>query len=405
MALSSSTVWEVRITGSNTNGGGYSSGGTDYSQQDSAQLSVTDAACTGNTTVTSATGGFTSAMIGNVMYLSSGPGWYQITARTDTNTVTIDRNGPNASGMTANVGGALASLTTLVGPSAGTLKAWIKYGSYNQSTSAYFGGNVGNHPNFVIEGYKTTRGDVPLGADRPTITATAGSMSLIKIDRFGTAGIRNVIIDGNSQTSLNGLEFNNYSGNIQPLGFNLLAKNCTGYGMAGGSFVYCEAHDCGDGIGSYSTGSFPCLNCYSHDNTGDGFEAGQWVNCISANNGGVGFHTFGNGSIDTMMNCIAYSNAGGGASADGGNCSQVTVGGIYAGNTGYGLAGVGYYSRVAFGYPANTSGQVDSNRMNLGDNITLTADPFVDAANGDYNLNNTAGGGADLRAVTFNMPG
>ena len=33
------------------------------------------------------------------------------------------------------------------------------------------------------------------------------------------------------------------------------------------------------------------------------------------------------------------------------------------------------------------------------DPITLTADPFVNAADGDFNINNTAGGGAVLRAV------
>lgn len=35
--------------------------------------------------------------------------------------------------------------------------------------------------------------------------------------------------------------------------------------------------------------------------------------------------------------------------------------------------------------------------------ITLTADPFVDAANGDFNLNNDSGGGADLRNVTITV--
>src|SRR4051812_1601745 len=112
MALSANTVWEVRSAGADTNGGGFNpgSGGTDYSQQNSAQLSVTDAACTGNTTVTSVTGGFTAAMVGSVMYLSSGPGWYEITARASTNSITIDRNGPNASGMTAKVGGAFATI-------------------------------------------------------------------------------------------------------------------------------------------------------------------------------------------------------------------------------------------------------------------------------------------------------
>jgi hypothetical protein len=31
--------------------------------------------------------------------------------------------------------------------------------------------------------------------------------------------------------------------------------------------------------------------------------------------------------------------------------------------------------------------------------VTLTADPFTDAANGDFTLNSTAGGGAELRGA------
>ena len=37
--------------------------------------------------------------------------------------------------------------------------------------------------------------------------------------------------------------------------------------------------------------------------------------------------------------------------------------------------------------------------------ITLTADPFVDAANGDFNLNADAGGGATLRSTNYTLGG
>jgi hypothetical protein len=39
------------------------------------------------------------------------------------------------------------------------------------------------------------------------------------------------------------------------------------------------------------------------------------------------------------------------------------------------------------------------------DPIALTADPFIDAVNGDYNLNATAGGGAVLRSTKFTVGG
>ena len=56
MALSTGIVWEVRTTGALDNGGGFNpaSSGVDYSQQNSAELSLTDGDCDGSTTLTSA---------------------------------------------------------------------------------------------------------------------------------------------------------------------------------------------------------------------------------------------------------------------------------------------------------------------------------------------------------------
>src|SRR5437667_9506862 len=123
MALSASTVWEVRqATGNDNNGGGFVVGasGTDYSQQTTAQLSLTDLATTGVvTTLTSVTGGFTSAMVGNIIHIISGTnftaGFYQITVFTNSNTVTLDRAPTTAAGVsgTGSVGGALATINQL----------------------------------------------------------------------------------------------------------------------------------------------------------------------------------------------------------------------------------------------------------------------------------------------------
>ena len=37
--------------------------------------------------------------------------------------------------------------------------------------------------------------------------------------------------------------------------------------------------------------------------------------------------------------------------------------------------------------------------------VALTADPFVDAANGDFNLNATNGGGGTLRSTNYTLGG
>src|SRR5690242_15560411 len=111
MAIGNTTCWRVRAGGSNTNGGGFdpaiSGAGTDYTDQDAAQLSLTDIVTNGTTTVTSVTGGFTSAMIGNCLRIT-GDNYYFITARSSTNSITVDRATGTASGQTGHVGGAFA---------------------------------------------------------------------------------------------------------------------------------------------------------------------------------------------------------------------------------------------------------------------------------------------------------
>jgi len=54
---------------------------------------------------------------------------------------------------------------------------------------------------------------------------------------------------------------------------------------------------------------------------------------------------------------------------------------------------------------SNTAGRMTASAIEIEQgSITLTADPFVDAAAGDFNINNDAGGGADLRAATVVLP-
>lgn len=129
MALNASQQWWIRVSGNVLNGGGFDSlvsgAGTNYADQDSPQLSLTDFATSGagSTTLTSATGGFTAAMIGNAIRIASGTnfqtGYYVVTAYTDTNTVTVDRtptSGGAGSGGTGRLGGAFA----MPGPSLST---------------------------------------------------------------------------------------------------------------------------------------------------------------------------------------------------------------------------------------------------------------------------------------------
>lgn len=128
MAIQNTAQWWIRTDGDDTNGGGYDSGisgaGTNYSDQATAQLSLTDlaTASVGSTTLTSATGGFTASMVGNAIKLRSGTnasvGYYFITAHTDTNTVTIDRacddGAAGLSGGSGKLGGAWGDVETSI---------------------------------------------------------------------------------------------------------------------------------------------------------------------------------------------------------------------------------------------------------------------------------------------------
>jgi hypothetical protein len=119
MAIDATTIWEFRATNGSATNGLNPGTSVDYSDQNSSQLSLTDCATSGIgvTTLTSATGGFTAAMEGNVMYLHTGTnltdGWYQITGYTDTNTIALDRAPDDGVGGVSagdcEVGGALRS--------------------------------------------------------------------------------------------------------------------------------------------------------------------------------------------------------------------------------------------------------------------------------------------------------
>lgn len=136
MAINATAVWRVRTGGGDTNGAGYdpaiSGAGTDYTQQDAAQLTLTDLDClvandAGRLVIGSATGGFTSAMIGNAINIQSTgtftAGLYFITAVGSTNLCTLDRSpagGADRTGGSGKVGGAALTLKRLMDSSRAT---------------------------------------------------------------------------------------------------------------------------------------------------------------------------------------------------------------------------------------------------------------------------------------------
>lgn len=361
MAILATAVWEVRPTnGDNLNGAGYDAGiasaGTDYSLQDAAQLSLTDLATSGAgvTTLTSATGGFTSAMIGNAIRINAGTnftvGYYFITARTDTNTVTLDRS-PTAAGAGSSgegkVGGATASIsgqttTTLEGSVIAGNTTYIKNETWAENVTTSVSGSGSSRIAWI--GYGSTRGDNiratnDLGGGAGDTWTVSGAITnnLYKNIVFKGAADDGFAIGANS--SDNHLFVNcRFTGNggdgfssenlrsIQAYFFNCELDNNTSNGYDNQQ------------ANNESEGFF--FACEIHDNTAEGLK-NDGLNlryCLVYANSGSGIlSTVGD---STLIHVTSYGNTGAssdGASLDGGGSLNQIFNCIFASNGAYGI--------------------------------------------------------------------
>ena len=435
MSLSASTNWEVRATGSSdTNGGGFfnrvSGTSVDYTRQASAQLTLGDLACANSTTLTSATGGFTAAMQGNLIQVASGtnftPGFYEVVAFTNANTVTLDRNPTNggaATGGTGSLGGALATLAKAFGGGVTGNTFWVQQGTYPLTTPPAPPVGTYGSPTSII-GYKAARGDgdaAPDFSNCPTLQATAG---------FPTAGAtsgvlavpvnftswRNMILDANSiarcgATTAGGAytRFDDCKAiNWKDRGFEFLqnarARRCTAtLGVAGASASF-----------------------YSN---GNGSAGHSYVECVALSNPCAGFYLDGAGI--SLIDSFAIGSTG--ASGHGIFQTGATQGSLVRGSTAAGNAGSGFYytgylehvslTRNIFannaGYGIQSGGanylnaQVDADFNAFYNNaagarssfpagahdLVPAAAPFVNSVAGNYALNSNSPGGAQVRGL------
>lgn len=384
MAFNSATQWEVQVGGSDSNGGGFSSAvagaGTDYSQQASPQLNVSDAACSGNTTLTSATGGFTAAMVGNVLYLSTGDR-YQITGYTDTNTVTLDRNGPSSSGMTCNVGGCLASPGVLSNLPVSGNKCWVKAGTYTITTST--SGASGPYYQsssirVVVEGYSTSRGD--RSGDVILSAGAIGSVTLWRTACFNQlAYFVNLQADGNGQASIIGFQYNGSqlrspylcravgcaTGFLSTGGYRCRSENCT-YGFV--SELCFECVDSGSTTGFWVAGADACIA----EGSTSGFvrvDFGKYpfTNCLAINcvYGFVSGHFYTR--FMSCNNCIAHTCTYGYYLTISDNSDELIRCGVF-----------------------NCTTNVATQTPSINDLTVFAVDPLVDSAGGDYTITSNA---------------
>lgn len=428
MAIASTTDWVVRDSGNANNGGGFSRGasGTNFTNQDSAQYALTGVTSSGagNTVLTASAA---ADMVGNVGQVISGTnfntGFFPILSVVVGVSITFDTKnggssictGVGASGV-INIGGALLTIAAALAAGVNGNLYYVK-GTFTISSSLSIPydctGSVALASQII--GFTTTPGD----GGQATITTATNSTTLIANGGFTGWGFENLILSntastrgigivagGNSfLTTFNNCVFDGFTDavNGDNLGHGRFfflymqdceIKNCSGKGItqAGSTDTYlrgCNIHNNGSGI--LMEGTFAADFCAISFNTGKGFEqdvGGQnnpttFTNCCIRDNGSDGIKIT---SAPNPYPLFVWNN-------------------IFWNNTGFGInftnnrtAASTYSHSNAFG--SNGSGATHNWPQGTGA-VTLTADPNTNASGNDYTLNNTAGGGAALKAAGY----
>lgn len=452
MALSAAMRWEARTGGSAANSGGFTLGasGTDYSQQNSAQFSVTDLAidAVDATKVTSATISFDATSPGNTLIVSAGAGFttgtYEILS-VAAGVATLDRavGTTSSTGGTAKLGGAKShpiDVDTIIVP--GNI-CWVESGSYAAHTSTKTftcdGTLAGGNISFIgyPSGGSRTDQDVT-EASMPVFTSATNSVAIFTTNnanflRFRnfkvthTAATRGVGFTNATAATTNGTRFE-----------NCIMDGClwaVDYGNGGSSTSNqgCEFYTCkalNGTAGGFrllgNTASTMIMNCYFKANAGPGISlgttsvnvVGDIIGCVFNGQTGASGHgvlvacttaTTLPAAIRIINNDF-YNNAQSGlrfAYTTGRGTGHTVVNNSFVNNGAYGVscatAGILDGTQVVCRSNAfynNTSGARQNFQTGEGD-ITLTGVPFTNAGSDDFSLDNTASEGAAMRSVAW----
>jgi len=436
--LSDSTVWEVRTAGTDTNGGGFVTGssGTDMSQFNNknaasctqcqsatVNISTTDAVTNGTTTITSATANFSSAIVGNIIYVTGGTGsitaaWYQVTTFTNATTILVDRSTglTTGTGATMNIGGALATVnqavTNMTSASPG-MTAYVKGGTaYTRTTTMTLAQTA-----LKFIGYTTTRGD----NGQATITTATNNTSLFTYAGTSEIQFQNFIFSSTAGTPGSGFINTNASYTM-----SLSFINCQFTGLANGITA-----PSGSGVEFYP---LYLQNCYLNANT-TGITIASGTNSFvitdstqfAANTNGINSSSGTNFFV--LRNSIFYNQSSRGVLITSANATVIVQNSAFVGNTsdglgmtsgstatvqvsvintifdsngGYGInfATAPFLPFLEFNAPRNNTSGSYNNVASTND-ISITASPFVSPSGNNFALNNTASAGAALRGAGF----
>jgi hypothetical protein len=398
MAKQASVVWEVRATGSDSNGGGFDPlvldiysnpiSGTDYSQQDSPQYTFGDVISDGTTTITSVTG-FSADMIGNGINI--GGAVYIIMGLPDTFTATVSDAVPSSAGagQTGKIGGAHANPNFTASVTGTSNKIYVKakgstpdytINTYIASANSPSGAVIGLPENATLEGYVTTRGDGTIGCVTIKIGSIVTPWVVFVCSEVGNKNyvVKYLTLDSNGSTYG---QYCLYDASAdEPMAIGVIVKSASQFCFYRIASIDCVADNSAlapqTGVGFIQR----CQNRCKSINCGVGFLTCYMpVDCIavSCREGFTGYYG--------ANRCIAYNCTGSGFILDQ-NRPLILSRCIAEGCGIHGYFDNSYYTLYldnCFSYN-NTSGNSVPNA--IGSPTTLAASPFVSASTGNFTL-------------------
>jgi hypothetical protein len=398
----------------------------DYSQKPTAFKVYTDLFTFTNTGVNSAAQPFTPNLIGNVLNVTGGTNYF--TGRFVINSIAsgnaqLDRTiAPSGtSGGQATLGGAMASVQMCVNSQYlhASASQWIKTfikndNEYLVSSTVSF---ISHHYPFLI-GYGSVRGDNQKARFKFTADNIKWFAPITQVPQKLTA--MNLRFDATGfSTATRVFSFVHFNGVKQ------YAYNCDFIKVTFPTETYgvsWQWHRClFDGLTGSSLDSPQTLyDCVTQNCTNPQWWGGPTINCIFRNNGGVCIY-FNTGLGFNMIrgntfynNYIAINNFAGCSSNSIAN--SMIENNLFVSNSGYAIQGVNQGDCGEFpvaiilnnAFFQNTSGNINLGAKAYNDtsdfyagNIILTANPFVDAAIGDFRLNDNINGGKLLKGKAF----
>lgn len=431
--------------------------GTDYSQQDTAQVNVNNSTITATTPAANSntitfTSGYTptAADVGNMFVATGGTnintGYYEILHWTSTTWVVTNgaqnlTTGAGAgSAITGFMGGGLASPGKAAGIKVSGNYVWLKSGTYSVTSTST---NVSNgcvndgtsqstgYANAWI-GYHNTHAD--FDGTRPTIQNNQNTTTLFRQNPGGFGGlVWNIIFDNNSQSSTTAFQAPVGDDEVTIVGCKVMNVGTSGHGIdiqSGCLISNCEVTGGGgaSGAGIVLRGNGVVTRTVVHDMAAACFAgidvtgvANTVDHCLVFNETtpgsgtGIGINIAG-ATITHLTNCSVtgwrgsgiYVNVSSGR-ASGNYYNNVIYGngvaaGTYdidqAGSVGGGLWFNNFYGTANPFF--NVKSFIATSGSNGGgtsgfNNTLLTANPFTSVSTGDLTLNNTSGGGLTVK--------